>query len=102
MALKLRNRWHHKGDDWWAWEAFLDDDGSGDLAKVKYVEYILHPTFTPPVQKVTDPMGGYALKTEGWGTFELKAFVHLKDGTKQKLKHDIVLEQQPSEGVSPG
>jgi transcription initiation factor IIF auxiliary subunit len=45
---------------------------------------------------------GFEIKTQGWGTFELKAFVHFKDGTKQKLTHELQLEleQNPPEGFS--
>ncbi len=100
MALKLRNKWKYEGKDWWAWEAFLDDSGSGELANVNYVEYVLHPTFPNPVRKVTNPKGGFVLKTSGWGFFLLKAFVHTKDGRKQKLTHLLELKQDPPEGTS--
>jgi transcription initiation factor IIF auxiliary subunit len=76
VELRIRNTWNHKRDDWWEWEAFLDDEGSGELSKVDYVEYVLHETFPDPIRRVKSPEGGFRLKTEGWGTFELKAFVH--------------------------
>ncbi len=101
MALKLRNKWRYKGNDWWEWEAFIDDGGSGELAHVKFVEYVLHPTFADPVRRVTNPAEGFALKTEGWGTFVLKAFVHTKEGGKQKLKHELELPSDPPQGVTP-
>jgi transcription initiation factor IIF auxiliary subunit len=103
MALKLRNSWKYIGDndgDWWEWKAFLDDFGSGELANVESVEYVLHPTFPEPVREVDDPDDGFALETGGWGEFKLKAFVHLKDGEKIKLTHDLVLKDKPKTGVS--
>lgn len=100
MKLKLRNTWRYKGDDWWEWEAFLDDGGSGDLERVSSVEYILHETFPDPIRKVKDRSGGFRLESGGWGEFGLKAFATLKDGTKKRLTHEIKLMYDPPEGVS--
>ena len=100
MALKLRNRWNYKGDERWRWEAFLDDEGSGELGNVQSVEYILHPTFPNPIIRVSDPHEGFALKTEGWGEFDLKAFALMKDGSKQTLSHNIRLEYDPPTGTT--
>ncbi len=102
MTLKLRNRWHNKGiqegSDWWDWEAFLDDSGSGELSNVDYVEYILHPTFPHPIKKITNPQGGFVLNATGYGIFLLKAFVYTKDGKQMKLTHELELNYEPKEG----
>jgi len=100
VNLKLRNRWRYKGNDRWEWEAFLDDGGTGDLRKVDHVEYVLHETFPNPVRTVKDPKGGFALKTSGWGIFELKVFVYTKSGEKLKLTHMLEFAQDPPVGVS--
>jgi transcription initiation factor IIF auxiliary subunit len=100
MALELRNRWHYKGGEWWEWEAFLDDAGSGELEQVDHVEYVLHPTFPNPIRTVNDPEGGFILKTAGWGVFTLKAFVYTKDRKKYKLTHDLELYRTPPDGTS--
>jgi transcription initiation factor IIF auxiliary subunit len=100
MTLTLRNKWHYKGDDRWKWEAFLDDEGSGELSNVDYVEYILHPTFKEPIRRISDAEGGFALKTEGWGEFDLKAFARMKDGSKRSLSHSVKLEYDPPTGVT--
>lgn len=100
MTLKLRNGWHYKGGNWWEWRAFLDDESSGELDQVDYVEYVLHSSFPKPIRRVEDPMGGFVLETAGWGMFELKAFVYMKDGEKRKLTHLIELFSEPPEGVS--
>lgn len=100
MSLKLRNRWNYKGGDWWEWEVFLDDGGSGELGNVDHVEYVLHPTFPSPVRQVSVPEGGFALKTSGWGTFQLKAFVYTKDGKKQKIMKELQLHRDPPTGTS--
>jgi transcription initiation factor IIF auxiliary subunit len=100
ISLSLRNKWHYKGEDWWDWEAFIDDHGSGQLSSVDHVEYVLHPTFREPIRKISDRKDGFRLKTSGWGTFMLKAFVHMKSGQKLKLEHILVLEQNPPDGTS--
>lgn len=100
LDLELRNRWQYQGDDWWDWEAFLDDGGSGDLAKVEHVEYVLHETFPNPVRRVDDPAGGFILRTSGWGIFELTAFVYTVDGDKFKLTHQLQFAKEPPQGVS--
>ena len=100
MSLRLRNTWNYKGDDWWEWEAFLDDDGSGDLSNVKFVEYVLHETFSDPIRRIDSSRGNFRLKTAGWGTFDLIAFVHYNDGKKVRLKHEIQLEYEPEKGTS--
>lgn len=98
--MKLRNRWNYRGEDRWDWEAFIDDEGKGDLSDVEYVEYVLHPTFLNPIRRIADPAGGFILRTNGWGTFELSAFVHRKNGTIKKLTHNLKLSRDPGEGVS--
>lgn len=104
MTLKIRNRWHYRGisegNQWWDWEVFLDDNGSGELSKVNYVEYILHPTFPHPVRKISVRQGGFVLKSAGYGTFMLQAFVYTYDGKKKTLTHVIKLESEPEEGIT--
>lgn len=100
MTLKLKNTWNYNGNDWWHWEAFLDDGGSGELADVANVQYVLHETFPNPIQRIDTPENGFRLQTAGWGTFRLKAFVHFKDGSKQKLIHEIKLEYTPKKGTT--
>ena len=101
MALRLRNKWNYKGRDHWRWEAFLDDDGSGELNNIDFVEYVLHSTFPDPIRTIQDPVGGFVLKTEGWGTFTLKAFAQMKDGSRIPLKHNVELREEPPTGVTP-
>lgn len=100
MPLRLRNKWNYKGEDRWRWDAFLDDDGSGELNNVAEVEYILHSTFPNPVRRIVDPVGGFVLNTEGWGAFTLKAFAKMKDGSQKALKHHVELKYEPPTGVT--
>ncbi|HTB07718.1 MAG TPA: pYEATS domain-containing protein [Bacteroidia bacterium] len=100
-SLKLRNSWKYIGDEKWEWNAFIDDGNTGELNEVDNVEYILHPTFRNPIRKIIDRRSKFELKTSGWGTFELKAFVYKKDGSKIKLTHEVKLEQNPEVGITP-
>jgi transcription initiation factor IIF auxiliary subunit len=100
MAIRIKNTWNYIGQDRWKWEAYIDDGGSGELNKIEFVEYVLHPTFPDPIRKVNSREDNFRMRTNGWGTFELKAFVYKKDGTKEKLEHEIQLEYEPVSGVS--
>ena len=40
------------------------------------------------------------MRTAGRGTFPLKAFVHLRNGQKLELTHEIVLFGDPPRGTS--
>ena len=100
MPLRIRNRWQYKDNDRWDWQAFLEDEGTGELDQVESVEYVLHPTFPNPIRKVTTPHNQFELSTNGWGTFELKAFVNIKDGKRVKLTHELELYYDPESGVT--
>lgn len=104
MTIRIRNRWHYIGKsknyDRWDWEAFLDNDGLKQSNNIDYVEYVLHPTFSNPIRKITDSKDGFTIRATGYGPFMLRAFVHTKDGKNKKLTHVLKLEQEPTEGIS--
>jgi len=94
--LKLTNDSCYAGrigdTDRWDWTTYLDAD-QDELANIEYVEYHLVPGFPNPIRRVKNPQGGFALKSNGWGTFEIKAKVYFKDKRKPKiLKHYLVFE----------
>jgi transcription initiation factor IIF auxiliary subunit len=100
LQLKLKNDWDMVKEKWWRWSVFLDDDGSGDLEKVDYVDYVLHPTFPNPRRTIRDRKTNFKLSTAGWGTFQIRAFVHTKDSEKIKIEHNLVLKHDPPQGVT--
>lgn len=100
MSYKLKNDWKYVGDERWDWELYLDSDNPDELAEVESVKYILHPTFKNPIRIIDDSSGGFRLKTNGWGTFDTKAFVYLKNGKKVKLEHELELQFEPESGTS--
>ena len=87
-------------EDWWHWSVFLDDDGSGDLEQVEYVDYVLHPTFPNPRRTIRDPKTRFKLTTSGWGTFSIRAFVHTKSNEIIRREHYLVLKNNPPQGVT--
>jgi transcription initiation factor IIF auxiliary subunit len=75
----------------WRWTVFVKGPEDA-LAKIQCVEYTLHPTFFEPVQEMCERGEGpqaFALSAVGWGTFEIKIRVFLKDGTAQELTHQL-------------
>ena len=98
MNIRLRNSWEYKGDDRWNWRVFLDDDGTGDIEKVAFVEYILHPTFPNPRRRITDRENNFSLKSNGWGVFLIRAFANTKEGEKIRLEHELHLSYDPEKG----
>jgi transcription initiation factor IIF auxiliary subunit len=100
MSLKLKNDWKYVGDDRWDWSLYLDSDDPAEIQEVESVKYILHPTFKSPIRTVSDPSEGFRLNTNGWGSFDTKAFVYLKDGKKIKLMHELQLSHDPKTGTS--
>jgi len=75
----------------WDWTVFIDPR-SGDLNKIKCVEYTLHPTFPNPVRIICD-MGRidapFALRSNGWGTFQIGIRVLMRDGSTRVLSHQL-------------
>lgn len=78
MNLKVKQSVtpHHEG--WWNWSLWLEGPEE-ELDEIEYVEYILHPTFPNPVQKISDRSTNFRLNARGWGEFSIKVRVHTHD-----------------------
>lgn len=73
----------------WSWTAFIKAPPEV-LEQVGCVVYQLHPTFRPAVVRVCERGAGdeaFALKADGWGSFEMQVYVLLKDGRRSELSH---------------
>jgi transcription initiation factor IIF auxiliary subunit len=90
MALKIAQDYKYVGDDYWKWTAWLDGPDK-ELDQVKSVTYNLHPTFPRPVRTIDSREDNFRLKTAGWGGFTLYAKVLRKNGTTEKLQHEVEL-----------
>lgn len=73
-------------DGSWNWSVWIDGPDA-ELDQVESVEWVLHPTFTPPVVLVKERERKFRLDASGWGEFEINAHVAIKGGRKQHLKH---------------
>ena len=89
--LGAGNTSKYLGSDSWEWTVFLT--GSAEtLAKVREVEYTLHPTFSNPVQRVTrigNASTPFGLTATGWGTFTVRIVVTFADGRTERLAHPL-------------
>jgi hypothetical protein len=76
----------------WAWVVFIDAPPQV-LDEVSCVVYQLHPTFRPAVVRVCERGSGrpFALKAEGWGTFNIQIHVLMKDHQQYDLSHALRL-----------
>jgi transcription initiation factor IIF auxiliary subunit len=99
LDLEIQNSWEYQDDDWWEWSAYIT---GRSMDKVKWVEYILHPSFRNPVRRETTRADGFKMETEGWGTFKLKAVAHMIDGRDVLLTHNVVLKKSPRNGKTDG
>lgn len=76
----------------WDWKIFLESS-EDILSQVKCVEYTLHPTFPNPIQEICEKGNNenqaFILTGNGWGAFEVKIRILLKDGGVQKLAHTL-------------
>ena len=76
------------GADRYDWEIHLEAPSTENVAKV---EYILHETFSNPVQTRNDPEDGFSLRSNGWGEFDVCLKVHFKDGAVVRVRHPLKL-----------
>ncbi|MDF1662604.1 MAG: C1 family peptidase [Planctomycetota bacterium] len=78
-----------RGKARWSWSAFVE----GPMAKLKQVatvEYELHRTFKNRLRKGDNNLAlGFPLHSSGYGTFEIKATVTMKDGKAIQLSHQL-------------
>jgi transcription initiation factor IIF auxiliary subunit len=82
-----------RGDlQYYQWEIFVDEPPER-LNDIESVEYVLHPTFPQPVQVRRDPKDKFALKTSGWGEFNIAVRVTFKDGKKEDLSYRLNLRK---------
>lgn len=91
LPIRAGNVASATGKGLWNWTVFIQ--GSDEvLDRIQCVEYTLHRTFFDPVREVSDRGTGpyaFALSATGWGTFQIRIRVFLKDGRVQGLVHNL-------------
>jgi transcription initiation factor IIF auxiliary subunit len=91
MNLEIRQEVTPHEEGWWDWAVWLDGP-EDELEEVEDVEYILHPTFPNPVQKIDNRATNFRLNARGWGEFNIQAHVHLENGETIRLEHWLELD----------
>jgi len=99
MALKLKQAYEYKRNDFWEWSVWVDGPQQ-ELDQIKYVEYTLHPTFPRPVRRISDRRSGFRLDTSGWGEFKIFAKVVHKNREETLLEHFLQLAY-PEGNIAP-
>ncbi len=91
MTLSIEQDFAYQGDDWWAWQIWIEGSDA-ELDQIDYVVYTLHSTFPRPVRVIKDRSTKFRLETASWGVFRIYAKVMRKDQQVINLEHDLVLE----------
>ena len=94
MNLEVKQSVTPHDQGWWDWSVWLDGPAE-ELDEIKYVEYVLHPTFSPPTRKVSDRDTNFRLDARGWGEFNIKIRVHTDDDDEDVtvLEHWLELDE---------
>lgn len=96
MSIKLSNRARPDktiGDrPYYEWEVFVDEPDS-TLDKIDHIVYFLHPTFPNPVRTVSNRESRFALRTKGWGEFQINAQVVFKDKEVDRAEYHLDLSK---------
>lgn len=82
------------GQDYYHWRVFVDEPESV-LSQIEEVEYVLHPTFPKPEQRVTNAAEQFSLEASGWGEFTILAHVKFRDGHTEEVTYGLDLTRKP-------
>lgn len=88
LNVKVRNWAREIEPDWWEWGIQVEG-AAAELDRIRCVEYTLHPSFPNPVRMVCSRNDRFLLTARGWGTFEVKVKLLLKDGAVIPLSHQL-------------
>src|SRR5215217_4404499 len=80
LDVRVVNTWTPREDreGWYNWEIHIEPEDV--LSQINYVQYTLHPTFYDPTKKIEKREGGFKLEASGWGEFNIKVQIALKNG----------------------
>jgi len=90
MSFEMNQKTSYKGNDWWKWSVWVEAPPR-ELDTIKAVIYVLHPTFRNRKRRVEDRATKFRLDSSGWGGFTIRIQIELKDGSRQRLTHELVL-----------
>ncbi len=96
MSYRIAQEQAYQGNNYWSWSVWIEADPA-ELDRVEEVTWYLHHTFPQPVVHVKDRASRFALKTAGWGMFQLNAELRLAGGTTLSLTHWLELSHSGEE-----
>jgi transcription initiation factor IIF auxiliary subunit len=77
------------GMDFYAWCVFLQGSPE-EIGRIRQIEYTLHPSFPDPVRVVEDADHCFALESQGWGIFQVRARVTYRN--KEMVRQGFSLQ----------
>ncbi len=84
MTYRIEQSEKYIRRNYWQWSAWIDATPE-ELDQLSLVTWILHPSFTPSRVKTEDRSSNFRLDTGGWGTFMLRAELHLTGVSDTKI-----------------
>lgn len=93
MSLEIKQRAVEKDAGWWNWSVWIDGPRQ-ELDQIEHVEYVLHPTYSPPVRSISSRRNKFRLRARGWGEFLISARLYMKNGKIDKLEHWLELDSE--------
>ena len=91
--LSVANTSRSLGNGRWEWTVFINASPQV-LRQIECVEYTLHPTFPRPVQRICaigDSNKPFGLSATGWGSFQIRVRVFMRDRRVVEGSHDLRL-----------
>ena len=83
-GLTFRTEAEKVENNWYDWQVELADSAE-PMDQIREVEYLLHPTFPKRVRRSEDANDHFALKSAGWGEFDIVARVYYKNGDEKTV-----------------
>ena len=80
---------------------FLASESLEVLNNIKYIDYILDPTFPSPIETVLDRESKFALYNSGWGGFTIKVKIRYLDDSSSMQEYRLVLARDNWPKKSP-
>jgi hypothetical protein len=100
MSLGIQQTASATRDGGWNWSVWIDGPDT-ELDQLDSVEWVLHPTFSPPIVRVTQRQSKFRFDASGWGEFEINAHLTAKDGGRRHLQHWLRLGESGDAPVKP-
>ena len=79
---------------WFLWTVSVKSVPPNFVNYIESVIYYLHPTFSQNVIRSKDKESNFLLASQGWGEFNIRIEVILKDQRKATLNHWLSLEDE--------